>query len=694
MKRFLPWALLALMATASFAQQVTTSRINFKCRNSSQISATDEVVLFLDCATDKLRLSANAGPFADFGGTGTVTSVALSAPSDLFSVSGSPVTTSGTLTLAKANANVREFYGGPLNGTGAGTPAFRAIAPADLPLSVCGAGEFLTYDGAVITCATATNLPVADTTAIVKGSADATKLLRFEVDGFSASSTRVLTPPNADITIAGANYPNAWLSQQTHSYDPGNSATPLSIFANTNAAGSASAIRVGNSIPMFLMSNNAGIGFNTSYDGTAFKAFSTEAGGLIQADLAVANGGFSFYSFPSTTAGNSVSLTKRLSVSELGVDFPAGRVLIAGGAAASGKELDVNGDLQADTIESTGTVVATNYFRPALQAIGGYGATADGQLTIDVSTATNTNRRLHIANGSTSVDINNLERDIRLYANGLTNAVISRSPLTVRPDAAAAANTVLLSVRTGGTSTDVFAVDAEGDTRVSSCNGCDILDEDRYEWLWQVGGTTATSITAVGVGTTNTVGTATSGTTQDTHGLSINYASGTTANSLASGSAGVYSAGLPPAVWEPDVNIRFRDATSETNFRTWVGFADSATTLVGADDPATVHAAFRYSTAIGGNWRFCYKDTGDGGTQTCVDTGVAYSTNTVRMRVQYLTGGTSIRAYINGAMVASATWATNTGNFSHGVVCLKTTTDAVAKNIKWSRTHLRFNALY
>lgn len=46
------------------------------------------------------------------------------------------------------------------------------------------------------------SLPVADTQTIIKGSADATKLLRFEVDGFTAGATRVLTPPNQDGTIA------------------------------------------------------------------------------------------------------------------------------------------------------------------------------------------------------------------------------------------------------------------------------------------------------------------------------------------------------------------------------------------------------------------------------------------------------------------------------------------------------------
>lgn len=45
-------------------------------------------------------------------------------------------------------------------------------------------------------------LPVSDDIEIVKGSIDDTKLLRFEVDGFAAGNTRVLTPQDQDGTIA------------------------------------------------------------------------------------------------------------------------------------------------------------------------------------------------------------------------------------------------------------------------------------------------------------------------------------------------------------------------------------------------------------------------------------------------------------------------------------------------------------
>jgi hypothetical protein len=46
--------------------------------------------------------------------------------------------------------------------------------------------------------------PVVDTAAIVKGSTDATKLVRIEADGLTASTTRVLTMPDKDLTPAEA----------------------------------------------------------------------------------------------------------------------------------------------------------------------------------------------------------------------------------------------------------------------------------------------------------------------------------------------------------------------------------------------------------------------------------------------------------------------------------------------------------
>lgn len=64
-------------------------------------------------------------------GTGTVTSVAMTVPAFL-SVSGSPVTTSGTLAITLATESANSVFAGPTSG-GAATPSFRSLVAADLP---------------------------------------------------------------------------------------------------------------------------------------------------------------------------------------------------------------------------------------------------------------------------------------------------------------------------------------------------------------------------------------------------------------------------------------------------------------------------------------------------------------------------------------------------------------------------------
>jgi hypothetical protein len=64
-------------------------------------------------------------------GSGTVTSVGLSAP-NIFSVSGSPVTTSGTLGLSLATQTANRIFAGPTTGSAA-TPTFRALVSGDIP---------------------------------------------------------------------------------------------------------------------------------------------------------------------------------------------------------------------------------------------------------------------------------------------------------------------------------------------------------------------------------------------------------------------------------------------------------------------------------------------------------------------------------------------------------------------------------
>jgi len=74
---------------------------------------------------------AGADPSWSAAGAGTTTSVGLSLPA-IFTVSGSPVTTSGTLTGTLANQSANQVWSGPTAGAAA-APAFRALVGADLP---------------------------------------------------------------------------------------------------------------------------------------------------------------------------------------------------------------------------------------------------------------------------------------------------------------------------------------------------------------------------------------------------------------------------------------------------------------------------------------------------------------------------------------------------------------------------------
>lgn len=73
-------------------------------------------------------------------GGGTVTSVGLALPAD-FTVTNSPVTSSGTLTGAWANRNANLVLAGPASGSAA-TPGFRALVNDDLPNSGVSANTY------------------------------------------------------------------------------------------------------------------------------------------------------------------------------------------------------------------------------------------------------------------------------------------------------------------------------------------------------------------------------------------------------------------------------------------------------------------------------------------------------------------------------------------------------------------------
>ena len=77
--------------------------------------------------------------------TGTVTSVALALPSDTFTISGSPVTTSGTLTGTYKSQTKKFVLAAPWGVDG--TPFWRQLHPSDLQQSGATTGQVIMWDG-------------------------------------------------------------------------------------------------------------------------------------------------------------------------------------------------------------------------------------------------------------------------------------------------------------------------------------------------------------------------------------------------------------------------------------------------------------------------------------------------------------------------------------------------------------------
>ncbi len=104
-------------------------------------------------------------------GTGTVTSVALTLPA-IITVTGSPVTTTGTLTGTLATQTNNLVWAGPAVAPAA-APTFRALVNADLPLSGASAGSYslvtVNTAGVVTVGATATFSDVTGTLGIARG---------------------------------------------------------------------------------------------------------------------------------------------------------------------------------------------------------------------------------------------------------------------------------------------------------------------------------------------------------------------------------------------------------------------------------------------------------------------------------------------------------------------------------------------
>ena len=108
------------------------------------VTGADGIPYVLAPGTNGYQLTMQSGlPTWTSGGTpgsGTVTSVGLSLP-NIFTVSGSPVTSSGTLTGTLASQSAMKVFAGPVSGSSA-APSFRSLLASDVPAVIPYSGSY------------------------------------------------------------------------------------------------------------------------------------------------------------------------------------------------------------------------------------------------------------------------------------------------------------------------------------------------------------------------------------------------------------------------------------------------------------------------------------------------------------------------------------------------------------------------
>lgn len=164
---------------------------------------------------------------------GTVTSVALSLP-DVFSVSGSPVTSSGTLSASLATQSANVVFAGPSSG-GAAAPTFRALASGDIPdLS----GTYLTTSSASSTYLSQTS--AASTYASLSGgtaqtiSRDTTLSGTVNLSGTVQIGGTAVTSSAAELNLVDGSVANTVVNSKAVVYGSGGEIAASSISTTGN----------------------------------------------------------------------------------------------------------------------------------------------------------------------------------------------------------------------------------------------------------------------------------------------------------------------------------------------------------------------------------------------------------------------------------------------------------------------------
>lgn len=342
------------------------------------------------------------------GGSGTVTSVGLSLPVSVFSVSGSPVTTTGTLSASFVAQPVNAVFAGPGAGPSA-APTFRALVAADIPSLPYAANSFTIIQPDSGTSPTASSptdtltLHNADGKISIVGNSG-TKTITF---GLVFNYLTAVTA-SAPLVSSGGVTPNLSIPNSSTLVDGYLSATNFTIFSNKQPAGNYITALTGDvtatgpgSVAATLATVNANVGTFTN------STVTVNAKGLITA----ASSGTApvtsvTASSPLASSGGTtpnISLTGIVAVANGGTSLgtlTANNVILGNGTAAptfvapgtSGNLLTSNGTTWTSAAPATNGTVTSVAFSDGsttpIYTITGSPVTTSGTLTETLKTQT------------------------------------------------------------------------------------------------------------------------------------------------------------------------------------------------------------------------------------------------------------------------------------------------------------------
>lgn len=165
-------------------------------------------------------------------GSGTVTSVAVTVPS-ILSVTGSPITTSGTLALSLATQTANQVFAGPTSGAAA-TPTFRSLVSADIPTNAANtsgnAGTATALAANPANCSAGTLPRGVDASGAGEGCAAVA--LASEVTGTLANSSTTATALNTASAIVARDGSGNFAAGTITAALTGNASTSTALAAN------------------------------------------------------------------------------------------------------------------------------------------------------------------------------------------------------------------------------------------------------------------------------------------------------------------------------------------------------------------------------------------------------------------------------------------------------------------------------